>query len=86
MQGHLPLFAKSHLPVIFNGHLDFCVKRKNAFISERVKDIPILMKFLAPRLYAVIWHFFPKVVFLTVLVAILNVCVKCKDAFILETR
>ena len=35
-------------------------------------------KNLAHRIYAVIWHFLPKIIFLPCLAAILNFCVKCK--------
>ena len=51
-----------------------------------MRDRVILTKNFNPWVSTVIWHFCPKIVFPAILAAILNFCVKHKNAFISETR
>ena len=65
--------------------MNFCVKCKNTFVSETVRDRVILTKFLTPRVSAESpSDFSPKIVFPPFLAAILNFSIKCKNAFISE--
>ena len=74
-------------PKILAAILNFCVKRKNKFISETEQDRPISTKFLTHRVFAEsINEFSPKKVFPPLLAAILNFCVNRKRVFILETE
>ena len=66
--------------------LNICVKCKNAFILEMVRDTAISMKFLTHRVYtespAIICQ---KSFYNHFLAAILNFCIKCKKLIILIT-
>ena len=68
------------LPAILN----FCVKCKNAFISETVLDRVISSNFWPQDIRRVYWPLFSKMIFPPILAAILNFCVKHKNEFILE--
>ena len=48
----LVTFPKNCFPAILVAILNFCVKRKNAFILETVRDRAISTKFLTPRVSA----------------------------------
>ena len=48
-QSELVTFPQNHFAAIFGGHLEFCVKHKNAFISETMLDRAISLKLLIAR-------------------------------------
>ena len=62
-QSHLPLFAQNCFPAIFMVIFNFCVKRKNAFISEMVRDCDFDKIFDPQSIPRVMWQFCPKIVF-----------------------
>ena len=58
---HLATFTKNCFPAIFGGHLDFCVKCKNAFIPETLRDRVILAEiFLTLGYPHTYWRLFSK--------------------------
>ena len=80
------LFAKIVFPPLLAAILNFCVKRKNVFISETERDRAISKKFLTHRESGVYWRLFAKIVFPPLLAAILNFCIKHKSVFFSETE
>ena len=69
-------------PPLLAAILNFCGKCKNVFISETEQDRAISTKFFTPAgICRVYYRLFPKIVFPPLLAAILNFCVKCKNAF-----
>ena len=76
MQTLLATLLKDHFPATFGGHLEFLHKmQKCIYLGNEARESVISMKFLNHRVYAVSWRVFTKIVFLTLLMAVLNFCV-----------
>ena len=72
-------FAKNHFPTIFGSHLEFLYKlQKHIYLQNSPRKSYFNEIFGLQGIHRVIWHFLPKIVFLTFLAAILNFCLKPK--------
>ena len=78
-------FAKVAFLQFLAANLHFCVKCKNAFISETLQDRVIMTKFLIHTISAESTGDFRKNAFPPFLAAILNFCFKRRTAVISET-
>ena len=72
-------FREIFVPPFLAAILNFCVKHKNAFISEMVQDREILTKLFSHRVFTEsIGTFSHKSFFRPILASILNICVNTK--------
>ena len=83
---HLMTFPQIYFPASFGGHLEFLHKRqKHSYLGNGARYSDFCKLFNPLGVCRVMWRLFPKIIFMPVLANILNFCVRCKNAFIVET-
>ena len=79
-------FLTTCFPTAFGSHLEFlCKTQKHIYLRNGVRQSDFVKNFDPQGIRRVYWQLFLKMVFSPFLAAILNFCVKHKNAFISET-